>query len=357
MKIKRALFILILIVLFVICLTKMNESYDDLGRYQFELTEEERKLVLDQFSTEDINYLVEQQIEPKQFLPYLLVDGFDLSNTKMYNIAYRVQPESKEFIVNFINKYRSHLSYKTIEDVLSHYSYNLLMRFFDEGDGFLENPTLLPNPTDLLAHLESSQTLYHYEPTDLVSINDLPHRAIETGNDILVRKEVVKPLHALANAMKEIEDAPFGNMEIIAAYLSFENQYILYDISKERFGDDIDVYWDVPGRNEYQLGYTIQLSPKEDKKKDDKKDDKKENKDDKKEKDQKKKNNEKREQAVWLQENAYKYGFVIRYPKDKLEVTGKEYQPYTLRYVGQDLAKYMYDHNLTIEEVNLQDME
>ena len=356
MKIKRALFIVSLIVLFIICFSKMNESYDDLGRYPYSLTEEQRDIVLEQLNTEDINFLVEQKIKPEQFLPYLEVEDFILENTVWYDIAYRTQPENKEYVIAFINKYRSYMDLRTLEDVLSHYSYNELMRFFDEGDSFTEDVELITNPSDILTYVKDGQTLYHYEPDDLKSINDLPHRSIVSDNDILVRKEVVKPLHSLATAMKEINDKPFGNMEIIVTYLSVENQYELYEKAKARYGDEFIKYWDYPGRSEYQLGYSVQLMPKEKPKKD-KKDDKntKEDKKDKKNVDPT--TEERREQAIWLKENAYKYGFIIRYPKEKVEVTGKKSQPYTLRYVGKELAKYMYDHDLALEEVAQSDYQ
>ena len=54
------------------------------------------------------------------------------------------------------------------------------------------------------------QTLYIYEPNDLVSINDLPHDSITNSNDVTIRKEVVKPLHELAKAAKEINQKTFG---------------------------------------------------------------------------------------------------------------------------------------------------
>ena len=65
---------------------------------------------------------------------------------------------------------------------------------------------------------------------------------------------------------------------------------------------------------------------------------------------------EEQEQAIWLKDNAYKYGFIVRYPKQADDVTKKKYQPYTLRYVGKDLAKYMHDNNKVLEEVNADDV-
>ena len=46
----------------------------------------------------------------------------------------------------------------------------------------------------------------------------------------------------------------------------------------------------------------------------------------------------------------FKYGFILRYPKGKESITGYEYNPTHIRYVGKELAKYIYDNNLTLEE-------
>ena len=46
-------------------------------------------------------------------------------------------------------------------------------------------------------------------------------------------------------------------------------------------------------------------------------------------------------EAKWLAENAYLYGFIIRYPKDKEEITGYNYEPWHLRYVGQRTCKIL----------------
>ncbi len=55
-------------------------------------------------------------------------------------------------------------------------------------------------------------------------------------------------------------------------------------------------------------------------------------------------------EGKWLAENAYQYGFIIRYPKGKENVTGFEYDPSQVRYVGIELATYLYENNLALEE-------
>jgi len=53
----------------------------------------------------------------------------------------------------------------------------------------------------------------------------------------------------------------------------------------------------------------------------------------------------------WLAANAYKYGFLLRYPADKVSVTGYEYEPWHFRYIGTDLSNEMHaKHIETMEE-------
>ena len=62
---------------------------------------------------------------------------------------------------------------------------------------------------------------------------------------------------------------------------------------------------------------------------------------------------EKQEQTdvqKWLIENSYKYGFALRYPTDKKDITMINYEPWHYRYVGIDNATYMKEHDLCLEE-------
>lgn len=52
----------------------------------------------------------------------------------------------------------------------------------------------------------------------------------------------------------------------------------------------------------------------------------------------------------WLRDNSYKYGFILRYPKGKEDITGIIYEPWHFRYVGVEAATFMYEQGLTLEE-------
>lgn len=52
----------------------------------------------------------------------------------------------------------------------------------------------------------------------------------------------------------------------------------------------------------------------------------------------------------WMKKNAYKYGFILRFPKGKEDITGYQYESWHYRYVGKDIAKYIHEHDITFEE-------
>ena len=55
-------------------------------------------------------------------------------------------------------------------------------------------------------------------------------------------------------------------------------------------------------------------------------------------------------EAKWIAENCYKYGFILRYPQGKQDITGYKYESWHVRYLGRELAKEVHDSGLTLEE-------
>ena len=55
-------------------------------------------------------------------------------------------------------------------------------------------------------------------------------------------------------------------------------------------------------------------------------------------------------EIIWLFANSYKYGFILRYPKGKEDITGFNFEPWHFRYVGLELAQELHENNETLEE-------
>ena len=61
-------------------------------------------------------------------------------------------------------------------------------------------------------------------------------------------------------------------------------------------------------------------------------------------------NFDKTKEFEWMNNNSYKYGFILRYPKGKTDITGYDYESWHYRYVGKEIAKYIYENNITFDE-------
>jgi D-alanyl-D-alanine carboxypeptidase len=57
----------------------------------------------------------------------------------------------------------------------------------------------------------------------------------------------------------------------------------------------------------------------------------------------------KSDEGKWLEKNAWEYGFILRYPKDKIEITGIQYEPWHFGYVGLPHSAIMQESNLVLE--------
>jgi LAS superfamily LD-carboxypeptidase LdcB len=55
-------------------------------------------------------------------------------------------------------------------------------------------------------------------------------------------------------------------------------------------------------------------------------------------------------EGIWLAENAHRFGFIIRYPLGKEAITGYQYEPWHVRYVGAEAAAEIYERGITLEE-------
>lgn len=352
MKAKRIVFITSLLVLFGICFTVMNRHYDELARYPY-VTSENRDIILEHLSNDDINYMISQQLKPEQFLPYIETEGFVLRNTLWYNRAKEVRSASNETIIAFINDFKNHLDYAGLETLLKAYSYDTLRTFYEEENDYIQNADIVNDPASLLTLIDDEETLYTYQPKKLVSVKDVPHVSLVDGkSDIKVLSEVKKPLQKLCSDISKVNNKTCGNLILTAGYISYEDQVPIYESMMLKYGrDDFRRFWDYPGQSEYQLGTLIRFQPvgRESSSVDDEllqpqdndaKDDKEESEDSK--------------LAEWLADNAYKYGFIIRYPKDKEDVTKKLYQPFTLRYVGKEVAEILYQNHQTLNEYHVE---
>lgn len=329
MKIKRLLFIVSLIALFIFCYYQMNKDYNELARYPY-ATDENRDIILKYLDTNDINYMTAQQIEPKDFLPFIEEEGFDIYNTLWYSKAKNSQDGDSSVIVKFINAYRDRMSFSDLPYLLSSYSYETLTQFYAKGDVYIKDAAIIANPNAKNLVITGKNTLYTYQASDLSPITDVPFaNIIDSKTEIYVKNEVLEPLNELCSAASEINSQTCGNMIVTTGHLTYDDQISLYEDALLKYGQDkFSLHASYPGQSEFQLGYLIQLAPAEEMS-----------------------DEEKKHQETWLKENAYKYGFIIRYPDGKEAITGKVGTSFILRYVGTKTAKEIQDRQITLNEM------
>ena len=101
--------------------------------------------------------------------------------------------------------------------------------------------------------------------------------------------------------------------------------YINEGYSRARAEKTAEEWVALPGTSEHQLGIAVDINA-----------------------DKSKCSNE--EVYTWLTENAYKYGFILRYPVGKQEITGTSYEPWHYRYVGVEAAKDIHEQGICLEE-------
>ncbi len=115
---------------------------------------------------------------------------------------------------------------------------------------------------------------------------------------------------------------------IASGYRSYSYQEALYTKYVNNHGKEAaDTFSARPGYSEHQSGYSFDLNSVTD-------------------------DFATTKEGIWISNNCYKYGFIIRYPKGKEDETGYKYESWHLRYVGEELAKILYNDGdwMTMEE-------
>ncbi len=130
------------------------------------------------------------------------------------------------------------------------------------------------------------------------------------------------------NALQSDAQSIGLNIYPASGYRSYENQERIYNKYIEKDGlEKADTYSARPGHSEHQTGLVIDVNTVD-------------------------MTFDNTAESTWLKNNCYNYGFIIRYPKGKEEITGYMYEPWHLRYVGKELAKKLYNNGfwITLEE-------
>lgn len=161
---------------------------------------------------------------------------------------------------------------------------------------------------------------YHKLPDDYEASDLVP---LKNNSNYSLRKPAAEAFVKLTEAANKdnVIFYPFS------AYRSFKTQEVLYNRYKTRDGEKAaDTYSARPGFSEHQLGLAVDVRSES------------------------LPNNLTNEHYKWMLDNSYKYGFIIRYPKGKQQITQFIEEPWHIRYLGIDLATKVHDSGLTYDE-------
>ncbi len=185
-------------------------------------------------------------------------------------------------------------------------------------------------------------------PEDIVSVNT---EYTTGGKAIMLEKTVAEAALSMIDAMKE---AGITNVSITSGYREYSYQKTLFDRyianekaahpdwSDEEIRNQVLTYSAAPGTSEHQSGLCVDLfttemeglwnygsetpnNPYD-------------------------KGFAETDAFAWLQEHAHEYGFILRFPENKTDITGYSYESWHYRYVGEKHAKKIHKKGITLEE-------
>ena len=229
------------------------------------------------------------------------VEGdYDIEKVGEYNLRYKAVDSSKN---ETIKEFK--LIVKENKDVTVSKSKKGYTIKNDHGITYIDNVIIANKSYGLPSN---------FSPNNLVDINGY-----------------IRVVDFVKDAFSELSsDAKAVGLNIYASsgYRSYSDQNYIYNNYVQRDGvEQADTYSARAGYSEHQTGLAIDVNTVD-------------------------MSFDNTNESIWLKENAYKYGFIIRYPKDKDNITGYMYEPWHIRYVGKKLAKELYSNGdyITLEE-------
>jgi len=258
------------------------------------------------YNSTDINQIYEKLHADS--IKILIDNKYIKDITNIINIAYFQEDK----LLRYLDYYQQEPD--TIENVVTYVNIGLDYESYT-------NVTKIENENNLLVLVNKYNSLdSKYVPNDLQVIAS-KYQWLGRSNQLT--KEAAKAFEKMCEAALK------DNITILAGsgYRSYSYQKTLYNnyVARDGFAE-AETYSARPGYSEHQTGLAIDITNKSDFiSKNDK-------------------------EYKWLMNNSYKFGFILRYPENKDKITGYMYEEWHYRYVGIDVAKEVYESNLTYDE-------
>ncbi len=293
----------------VVSLMKKYNIYNEINKNNYSKTLEialESGEFQEQYATiyQEIDY-----IERKNFIKdvnTLLSNNY--SSTEI-NTIFQKYNNIKNFEINKVNNYEEYQKKNncSLEEAVLKVNIGLDHDFYTQINE-------INNSHEYTVLVNKYHSLGNYEPTDLKSLSyDSKYQLREKA----------------ADAFEElVASAKLDNLFIrpYSAYRSYDRQELIYNNYVARDGkDEADTYSARPGHSEHQTGLAVDVWSEG-------------------------YNYIKDNDAKWLKNNSYKYGFIVRYTKENQPITGYIEEPWHLRYLGKEIATDVVAKNLTYDE-------
>lgn len=260
------------------------------------------------YSEKEINIL-KKELKDKQ-LDQLLEQKY---NKQIPNLI-----KEKYFIFENLNKYLKYIKNNKDKDL------NEVVAIINVGadSEFYKNTKETdPEKNELMLVNKYNYLTKEYNPDDLEVFSN----KYAYGENQSLRKIAYDAYISMFNAAKN----DGYTLIINSSYRSYDEQTKVYDDYSSWYGEEEALKIAAkPGYSEHQTGLAVDIQSYCSQEKE----------------------FEECEEFTWLSENAYKYGFILRYPKDLEQITGYNYESWHYRYVGKEAAKYIHDNNITFDE-------
>ncbi len=306
--------------------TQSHKVYVEVIEEMEKQTKNQKQLKLLNYSDKDINdlykkynhtqinNLIKLKFSAGQYHNYSMYQSFNINFLKQYINIQKKYNSNELFAINLM-KYPFMLDSK--------YQDNLMQpALFFLTDEVLVNKNLF---------LDSS-----FLPDNLVDLRNYPIQKVSSMN--INNSMLEEVAYIYLNSLFEMALVHHHKLYAYSAFRTYDYQEKVYNYNLTTNPDFADEISARPGHSEHQTGLAIDVTSATV---------------DLKLVEQFGETTE----GVWLAENAHKYGFIIRYPKDKTTITGYSYEPWHLRFVGKTVAKTCYENNWTLEEYVLSKYE